>query len=195
MKALWAIVLALPLAPPPALPSLPVIAHIRIEIAPAHAIVTEDIRLARGDWKSGDLDLYVAFGAPGVPRAFDAKLIPLADGEFDVEDAAAAYTLLVERLAQCPDLRGEAFNFSNESPITVTDLVKQILSLMGSSLEPEVRNEASNEIREQYLSAAKARELLGGWAPLFSLEEGLKRTIAWYETFCRMGTRHHAAAV
>lgn len=99
-----------------------------------------------------------------------------------VEDAAAAYTLLVERLAQCPELRGEAFNFSNESPITVTDLVKQILSLMGSSLEPEVRNEASNEIREQYLSAAKARELLG-WTPLFSLEKGLERTIRWYEQF------------
>ncbi len=110
-----------------------------------------------------------------------------------VEDAAAAYTLLVERLAQCPELRGEAFNFSNESPITVADLVKKILSLMGSSLQPDVRNEASNEIHAQYLSAAKAREMLG-WAPSFSLDKGLKRTIAWYEAF--FGTeRRHAVAV
>lgn len=110
-----------------------------------------------------------------------------------VEDAAAAYTLLVERLAQCPELRGEAFNFSNESPVTVTELVKQLLALMDSSLEPDVRNDASNEIREQYLSAAKAREMLG-WAPAFSLEDGLMRTIAWYQTFFAMEPRHHAAA-
>lgn len=99
-----------------------------------------------------------------------------------VEDAAAAYTLLVERLAQCPELRGEAFNFSNESPITVTELVKKILALMGSSLEPKVRNEASNEIREQYLSAAKARQVLR-WTPAFSLDEGLTRAIGWYRNF------------
>ena len=58
-------------------------------------------------------------------------------------------------------------------------LVEQILALMGSTLEPDVRNEASNEIREQYLSAKKAREQLG-WRPLFSMDEGLRRTIAWY---------------
>ena len=50
---------------------------------------------------------------------------------------------------------------------------------MGSRLTPDVRNEASNEIRHQSLSAAKAREWLG-WRPLFSLDEGLRKTIAWY---------------
>ncbi len=50
---------------------------------------------------------------------------------------------------------------------------------MGSELEPDIRNEASGEIRRQFLSAARARETLG-WAPRFSLEDGLQRTIAWY---------------
>jgi CDP-glucose 4,6-dehydratase len=35
--------------------------------------------------------------------------------------------------------------------------VQRIIALMGSDLDPDVRNQASNEIRHQYLSAAKAR--------------------------------------
>jgi CDP-glucose 4,6-dehydratase len=101
---------------------------------------------------------------------------------FYAEDGAAAYTLLAERLAADPDLRGEAFNFSNETQVTVLDLVRKIVALMGSDLEPEVRNDASNEIRLQYLSAAKARRVLG-WEPLFTLDEGLARTIDWYKRF------------
>ncbi len=47
---------------------------------------------------------------------------------------------------------------------------------------PDIRNEASNEIRHQYLSAERARQQLG-WKPLFTLDEGLTRTIAWYREF------------
>lgn len=99
-----------------------------------------------------------------------------------VEDGAAAYLLLAEQLAKRPELRGEAFNFSTESPINVLDLVRRVLELTGSDLEPDVRNEASHEIREQFLCAAKAREMLG-WSPLFSLNEGLQRTIEWYRRY------------
>ncbi|MCS6825682.1 MAG: GDP-mannose 4,6-dehydratase [Caldilinea sp.] len=101
---------------------------------------------------------------------------------FYVEDGAAAYMLLAERLAENPALGGEAFNFSNELQLTVLQVVQEILRRMGSSLTPEIRNEAGNEIRHQYLSAEKARRVLG-WRPLFTLEEGLDRTIAWYREF------------
>lgn len=100
---------------------------------------------------------------------------------FYVEDGAAAYTLLAERLMDSK-LYGHAFNFSNEIQITVLELVERILALMDSNLKPDVRNEATNEIRHQYLSAAKARQVLG-WQPLFTLDEGLKQTIEWYEKF------------
>ena len=98
---------------------------------------------------------------------------------FYVEDGAATYTLLVERLAQDRALQGESFNFSNETPTTVLALVEKILKEMGSDLEPEIRNEAVNEIREQYLSAAKARRMLQ-WKPVFTLDQGLRLTIDWY---------------
>ena len=126
---------------------------------------------------------------PGTIRSILRGQAPVirSDGQFVrdyfyVEDGAAAYMLLAERLALDPSLRGEAFNFSNELQITVLDMVNRILELMGSELVPDVRNEASNEIRLQYLSAAKARRCLQ-WEPLFTLDEGLQRTIEWYKDF------------
>ena len=111
---------------------------------------------------------------------------------FYVEDGAAAYTLLAERLAGNPELNGQAFNFSNEEHITVLEVVENILELMGSDLEPDIRNEASNEIRCQCLSAAKVRRSLG-WRPLFSLEEGLQRTIEWYRNFLGVSSNEELA--
>ena len=105
---------------------------------------------------------------------------------FYAEDGAAANMSLAERLAADPTFKGHAFNFSNETQVTVSELVDRILKLMHSNLEPEVRNEAVNEIREQYLSAEKARQALN-WRPLFTLDEGLTATIAWYRDFLEAG--------
>jgi len=101
---------------------------------------------------------------------------------FYAEDGAAANMLLAEHLANNPELRGEAFNFSNENQVTVLELVAKLLALMGSASQPDIRNEVTNEITHQYLSAAKARRQLG-WEPLFTLDEGLRRTIDWYKEF------------
>jgi CDP-glucose 4,6-dehydratase len=123
---------------------------------------------------------------PGTIRSVIRNERPVirSDGQyirdyFYVEDGAAAYMLLAEALAADPGLAGEAFNFSNEAQVSVSELVQKILALMDSSLEPDIRNEATGEIRRQYLSAEKARTRLG-WSPGFSLDEGLRRTIDWY---------------
>ena len=62
------------------------------------------------------------------------------------------------------------------------DLADRILRQMNSNLELDIRNEASNEIRHQYLSAAKARRMLD-WRPLFTIDEGIAQTIQWYKDF------------
>ena len=103
---------------------------------------------------------------------------------FYVEDGAAAYMLLAERMAADPALAGHAFNFSNEIQVTVLDLVRKLAAILASPLQPDVLNQASNEIRHQYLSAAKAKNTLG-WQPLFTLEQGLARTVEWYKEFLR----------
>ena len=123
---------------------------------------------------------------PGTIRAVLRGEQPIirSDGHFVrdyfyVEDGAAAYMLLAEQLSSRPELRGQAFNFSYESQVTVLCLVKEILRAMQSPLEPLVLNHASHEIRRQYLSAERARTVLG-WQPIFTLAEGLARTIPWY---------------
>jgi CDP-glucose 4,6-dehydratase len=126
---------------------------------------------------------------PGAIRSILRGQSPIirSDGKyvrdyFYAEDGAAAYMLLAEALDKHPELKGEAFNFSNEIQLTVTEIVDRILALMNSDLRPKVLNEARNEILHQYLNAEKARSMLG-WEPLYSLDEGLKRTIAWYKNF------------
>jgi CDP-glucose 4,6-dehydratase len=118
----------------------------------------------------------------------DGKLIR---DYFYVEDGAAAYMLLTEKMAGNREICGHAFNLSNEIQLSVLELVQTITRMMGSNLDPEIRNEAHNEICHQYLSAEKARSMLG-WKPAFTLTEGLERTIAWYQRFFT-SERSHAA--
>jgi CDP-glucose 4,6-dehydratase len=99
---------------------------------------------------------------------------------FYVKDAAEAYILLAENLDR-PEIRGQAFNFSTKNKITVLELVNTILKLMNSTVKPAILNVAKSEIKNQYLSSEKAKKLLN-WEAKYAIEEGLKETIAWYES-------------
>ncbi len=128
---------------------------------------------------------------PGTIRSFLRGERPVirSDGLFVrdyiyVKDVVRAYLRVADALEE-PGQRGEAFNFSPESRLTVLDLVGAIQRLMGCGhLPPDVQNTARGEIREQYLSSEKARGALG-WRPEFTLEQGLAETIAWYREYFR----------
>jgi CDP-glucose 4,6-dehydratase len=101
---------------------------------------------------------------------------------FYAKDGVLAYLHLAEQMDR-KEILGEAFNFSNELQISVRGMVDKVLELMDKThLEPVVLNRAKNEIKHQYLSADKARKMLG-WESKYSLEEGLKETIEWYKKF------------
>lgn len=95
-----------------------------------------------------------------------------------VDDVARGYLLLAERI---DEVLGEAFNFGAGDPVQMLDLVHRIIRLAGKSLEPRVllQQKIEREIDAQYLSADKAHARLG-WRAEIDLDEGLRRTIAWY---------------
>ena len=126
---------------------------------------------------------------PGAIRAFllNEDFVVRSDGSYVrdfifVKDVAKAYLQLAESLAK-PEVHGEAFNFSLESPVSVIDLVELIQRLMGcENQKVKIDDAAQNEIHSQFLSATKARAVLD-WTPGYDLERGLKETIAWYSDF------------
>lgn len=102
-----------------------------------------------------------------------------------VEDAVSAYMTLAEALTNRRDLIGKAYNFGHNKPWTVLDVVNDILRITGrTDLKPDIRDEARNEIPNQYLDPTRAQTELG-WKPRFTLQEGLERTVAWYKNFLR----------
>lgn len=126
---------------------------------------------------------------PGAIRSVIRNERPVirSDGTFIrdyifILDAVEAYLLLAEKMDD-KSIHGEAFNFSNEIQLTVLEITQKILRLMNrEDLQPKILNEVKGEIKHQYLSAQKARDILG-WESRYTLEEGLKETIRWYQEF------------
>lgn len=99
-----------------------------------------------------------------------------------VEDIVDAYLALGARAAE-GGVRGEAFNFSPETPVSVLDVTRATLAAAGrADLEPVVLGTARAEIQDQYLDSAKAAKVLG-WKPHWTLTKGLEATAAWYRAF------------
>jgi len=118
--------------------------------------------------------------------AKNKALIIRSDGKFTrdyvyVDDVVNGYITLAEKLPRLK-LAGQAFNFSCEKPISVLGLVKKVYNISARKHNYKILNRAKYEIKHQYLSSKKARVVLG-WRPKINLEEGLKKTVAWYQEY------------
>ncbi len=82
--------------PAPPLPMLPRVGRIRVEAARDRVVVLEDVHLPRGEWESGGLDLYLAFGSPGTPIAVDARLMAAAPAALDAHADEAGDSIALE---------------------------------------------------------------------------------------------------
>ncbi|MBW2184505.1 MAG: GDP-mannose 4,6-dehydratase [Deltaproteobacteria bacterium] len=99
-----------------------------------------------------------------------------------IKDAVSAYSALAEHMEE-RNVFGEAFNFSGGKPLSVLDITTAVLALMDKKDHPvEILNHSSGEIKDQYLSIEKAKKILD-WSPHYSIEDGLRETIDWYQDF------------
>jgi CDP-glucose 4,6-dehydratase len=113
-----------------------------------------------------------------------------------VRDAVNAYLTLAQALDR-PAVRGQAYNCGTDSPMSVLEMTRLILSLSPyPDLEPIVLDEVRNEIKDQYLDSSKVRDEIG-WVPAYTREHALDQTLAWYADYLglpyrRVGARHSA---
>jgi nucleoside-diphosphate-sugar epimerase len=83
---------------------------------------------------------------------------------------------------------GEAFNFSDESPLTVMEIYRAVCDAIGGGwVEPFIADEAAGEIPDQRLDATKAREALG-WRAGLDVVDGMERTVSWYRDYLDEGS-------
>ena len=122
---------------------------------------------------------------PGTIRSLlrDESPIIRSDGTLQrdylhVDDAVDAYLVLGAALLDGRE-HAEAFNFGHGEPVSVLEIVREVSTAVGSSIEPVIQSNAPNEIRAQWLDSSKATERLG-WRPALDLKAGIAKTVPWY---------------
>jgi len=85
-----------------------------------------------------------------------------------------------------PDTVTGPVNLGNPVEITVADLAKHIIDLIGSRSSVEYRPLPADDPTQRCPDITLARETLG-WEPRVALDTGLKRTIAYFEQLISKG--------
>lgn len=98
-----------------------------------------------------------------------------------VDDVVNGYLALAENI---DETKGSAYNFGTNAPVTIIDLVSEVISACGATdvVKPNIllKDKIANEIDAQYLSGAKMKAATG-WIANVSLPEGLQKTVKWYK--------------
>jgi len=86
------------------------------------------------------------------------------------------------KVAESPKSVGEVINIGSNFEISIGNLAKKIISLIGKNVKivsDDVRiRPQKSEVERLWCDSTKAKELLK-WEPKTSLDEGLKKTIVW----------------
>ena len=89
------------------------------------------------------------------------------------------------KVAEVPGIEGETFNLGTGYEVSITDLVKEIGGLLGTSLdvavEPQRLRPVKSEVQRLLSDNRLARQRLK-WEPLIPLRDGLRATIDWIKT-------------
>lgn len=73
----------------------------------------------------------------------------------------------------------EVINLGNDSPSTINELIQHVENLLGKKATVDYRPFHKADVRATWADISKARDLLE-WQPTVGLEQGVARTVAWY---------------
>jgi UDP-glucose 4-epimerase len=76
---------------------------------------------------------------------------------------------------------GEIVNLGWGRGVSVNEIFRELATILGFAGEPVHAPARPGEVRRIYLSAERARQVLG-WTPRVGFEEGLRRTVEWYRS-------------
>ena len=75
---------------------------------------------------------------------------------------------------------GEAFNIAYGGQVNLNELYQKLSELLNKKIEPVYGPERAGDIKHSNADIGKARKLLK-YAPDYSFERGIERTIEWYQ--------------
>jgi len=81
--------------------------------------------------------------------------------------------------ADVPQAPGEVFNVATGLRISLNQLFATVKALTGSQLAPSYGPTRAGDVRDSQADISKAERVLG-YTPVVPLDEGLKRTLAWF---------------
>ncbi|MBM0204181.1 SDR family oxidoreductase [Micromonospora sp. STR1s_5] len=95
------------------------------------------------------------------------------------------------RLMQSPSTLPGPINLGNPGEFTVAELARIVIDLVGSRSKIAFRPLPQDDPKQRRPDISKAEECLG-WTPKVSLQDGLKRTIPYFESLLADSDAHRA---
>ena len=96
-----------------------------------------------------------------------------------VKDAVSAYTLVA---VEGNGMAGDVFNIGTRKQTSIKNLAEMIKKLSGSTSDIHFEKGRSADLMSLEADYSQINKKTG-WEPKLDMEEGLKRTIAWYKKF------------
>jgi nucleoside-diphosphate-sugar epimerase len=88
--------------------------------------------------------------------------------------------------AEVPGASGHVFNVATGGRVSLNDLFRAVRDMVGAAVEPIYAEPRPGDVRDSQADITKARRMLS-YEPEVSFEDGLARTVSWYQS-------SHAAA-
>jgi nucleoside-diphosphate-sugar epimerase len=101
-----------------------------------------------------------------------------------VDDIAAGV------IAATHQLGFEVINLGGDRPVVLSDMIRTIADILGTEAKIEYQPAHPADVQATWANIDKARRLLQ-WSPKIPFEEGIRRSVNWYQENREMAHKLH----